>query len=73
MADRTYRDPPQKTAHPDPLAATPVEGEAVFVGDFRADLDLPDGTPCVVIATTREALKAGPPLVYRRVRLEVLP
>jgi hypothetical protein len=57
----------------DPMAAPPdVTGEVVYVGDFSAEgcVDLIgdlDGEPCIVIRTTREALKAGPPLVYRNV------
>lgn len=57
----------------DPLTAPPdVTGEVVYVGDYDSQAvgDL-HGEPVVIIRTARAALKAGPPLVYRRVRLSL--
>jgi hypothetical protein len=42
-----------------------ITGEVIYVGDYRPDPTMiPDGTPCIIIACTREALSAGPPMVY---------
>jgi hypothetical protein len=51
-----------------------ITGEVVYVGDYRPDYAMvPDETPCIIIACTREALKSGPPMVYCAVTVARVP